>query len=250
MQPTIAVNGMTFKAALAVFDKDGTLVDFNRLWGALAERCLSDLADGLNRPELAQILLAELGYDPATRKTAAGSHLAVSPLPVIGEAIFSGLVEAGVPGGQSRRLVEDQLLPCLAQDPGKDMILPLGNVRALFERLAARRIRTAIATTDDRQPTNRVLAILGLQDLVGSMVCADDPIALKPDPAAVLHLCGLYQVQPSETMVVGDNPADMIMGRSAGAGLTVGVLSGNSERPDLAPYADVIIETIDQIEVL
>ncbi len=51
-------------------------------------------------------------------------------------------------------------------------------------------------------------------------------------------------------MIVGDTVTDMMMGRLAGVGLVVGVLSGAGERTGLAELADVVIKSIGQIEVL
>ena len=51
----------------------------------------------------------------------------------------------------------------------------------------------------------------------------------------------------SRTAVVGDTLGDLIMAERAGAGLRVGVLTGAGTREVLAPYADVIIESVDDI---
>jgi phosphoglycolate phosphatase len=49
---------------------------------------------------------------------------------------------------------------------------------------------------------------------------------------------------------VGDNLHDLEMGRAAGAGLVVGVLTGTSEHGDLAPFADRVLESIVELEAL
>jgi len=48
-------------------------------------------------------------------------------------------------------------------------------------------------------------------------------------------------------MMVGDNSHDMEMGRAAGCGVLVGVLTGNSNREDLAPMADHVLDTIEEL---
>ena len=48
-------------------------------------------------------------------------------------------------------------------------------------------------------------------------------------------------------MVVGDTTADLKMARAAGAGLVVGVLSGVSASSDLIHFADVLIESVDEL---
>jgi phosphoglycolate phosphatase len=44
--------------------------------------------------------------------------------------------------------------------------------------------------------------------------------------------------------MVGDNTHDLEMAHAAGAGLAIGVLSGNSTRAELAPRADIIVDSI------
>jgi phosphoglycolate phosphatase len=45
-------------------------------------------------------------------------------------------------------------------------------------------------------------------------------------------------------VVVGDNRHDIEMGRNAGAGLCVGVLTGTSTRGDLEDIADIVFDDI------
>ena len=45
-------------------------------------------------------------------------------------------------------------------------------------------------------------------------------------------------VPPGDTVVVGDTVGDVAMGRQAGVGLTIGVLSGIGNRLELAPHSN------------
>ena len=66
--------------------------------------------------------------------------------------------------------------------------------------------------------------LLSLVDLV---VCGDDPFSQpKPSPHNAHYICDKLGVRPSDTIMVGDTPADTLMGQQANLGLTVGVLSG------------------------
>ena len=44
--------------------------------------------------------------------------------------------------------------------------------------------------------------------------------------------------------MIGDSQADVAMGRAAGAGLVVGVLSGVGVHDELEPFADAIVSSI------
>jgi phosphoglycolate phosphatase-like HAD superfamily hydrolase len=65
----------------------------------------------------------------------------------------------------------------------------------------------------------------------------------------VLEICKRIDIEPSKVMVIGDTTSDMKMGRAAGVGLCVGVLSGVSSAKDLMPCADLIIESIDELHI-
>ena len=54
----------------------------------------------------------------------------------------------------------------------------------------------------------------------------------------------------AEVAVVGDNLHDLEMGRAAGAGLLVGVLTGTSLREDLADHAHHVLDSIAGLEEL
>jgi len=122
------------------------------------------------------------------------------------------------------------------------------DLRTLFDRLRAGGCRIAVATTDDRDPTERTVAALDLADRIDATVCADDGIAVKPAPDMVLHLCATLGIEPARTAVVGDTVADLSMGRAAGAGLIVAVLTGVGGRTDLAPLADAVIASVAELE--
>ena len=66
----------------------------------------------------------------------------------------------------------------------------------------------------------------------------------KPAGDMVHAFCKACGLRPSEVAVIGDNLHDMEMGHDAGAGLVIGVLSGNSSREDFGTIADVVLESV------
>ena len=108
-------------------------------------------------------------------------------------------------------------------------------------------MKIAIATMDHRASTEAGLATLGISAWVDAIVCADDGLPLKPAPDMVWAACRAVDVSPLNTVVVGDSITDMRMGRSAGAGLNVGVLSGVTSEELIALYADVLIADVSEL---
>ena len=150
------------------------------------------------------------------------------------------LVEAGLTAAAAEAALAG------AWDPPDPVALahPLTDLGELFGALRGRGIRVAIATSDDRAPTEATLAGLGVAGLVDAVVCADDGLPVKPAPDTLLHLCQEVGVEPSRTAMIGDSIADVAMGRAAGAGLVVGVLSGVGARAELEPFSDIILGSV------
>ena len=63
----------------------------------------------------------------------------------------------------------------------------------------------------------------------------------------VLAFCAEAGIAADEVAVVGDNLHDLVMARAAGAGLAIGVLTGNGGREDLGPHADHVIASIEDL---
>jgi phosphoglycolate phosphatase len=182
-----------------------------------------------------------LGHDAATGAVLPGGGLAATPMARLRERTGKVLVDEGLSEAEA-----EMALAAVwhAPDP-VGLARPLTDLAALFGRLRAAGHRIAIATSDDRDPTEQTLAAFGLTGAVDALVCADDGIPVKPAPDMVLRLCTELGIEPSRTAVVGDSAADLRMGRAAGVGLVVGVLTGVGARSDLEPQADAVIGSVE-----
>jgi len=227
---------------LVVFDKDGTLIDFHAMWGGWALE-LGRRLDGATRRPVAGDVFAAIGFDPVNGRARAGAPLAVATMGEIAE-IVAAVIRRWCPSvAAARRAVESAWF---APDPVRSAI-PTTDLATLFGRLRDSDRLIAVATTDDRAPTEATLRGLGIRPLVSALACGDDGVGVKPDPAMVLALCTALRTAPDRVAVVGDTPADLTMGRAAGIGRVIGVLSGVGERAELEPFADAILGSIGEL---
>jgi phosphoglycolate phosphatase len=224
---------------LVVFDKDGTLIDFDAMWSPWIVELTGRLEAATGVP-LAARLYSELGFDPVAERTIAGGPLAVLPMGVLRRAIADVVVRTGLAEEPAHAAVDGAWF---VPDP-VTAARPLADLPALFTSLHATGRRIAVATSDDHAPTAQTLAALGIADLVDVLVGADDGVARKPAPDLVLHAARTLSVPLSRTAVVGDSLADLEMGRAAGAGRVIGVLSGVSASADLEPFADAVVDSV------
>lgn len=227
---------------LVVFDKDGTIIEFSPMWSgwavALAKALRATTGRSVEGP-----LFAMLGYDAATGLVLPGGGLAATPMARLRERTRDVLTAGGLSETDAERALE---VAWHAPDPVA-LARPLADLPDLFGWLHDGGRRIAVATSDDRDPTERTLHALGIANAIDATVCADDGIPAKPAPDMVLHLCAALGVAPERTAVVGDSPADLRMARAAGAGLTIGVLTGVGGRADLEPLADAVIASVEQL---
>jgi phosphoglycolate phosphatase len=209
------------------------------MWSGWAEA----LADGLETAtgrELRAPLFAMLGYDPASGRVHVGGGLVSTPMARLRDMTATVLSDAGVPPDQ----VRDALAGAWDAPDPVALAHPLADLVGLLTGLRATGRLVAIATSDDRAPTERTLAALGIEALVDATLCADDGVAGKPAPDMIVALCARLGVAPARTAVVGDSPADIAMGRAAGAGLVVGVRTGVGSAADLEA-ADLVLDSVE-----
>ncbi|OHV56958.1 HAD family hydrolase [Pseudofrankia sp. BMG5.36] len=106
--------------------------------------------------------------------------------------------------------------------------MPIPGVVEAFGTLRARGIRIALTTGFDRSVVGPLLASLSWDGgLLDAVVCADDVPAGRPAPYMIfraMELTGATAV--ARILVAGDTVRDLRAGTNAGAGVVVGVLTG------------------------
>jgi phosphoglycolate phosphatase len=235
-----------FDAGLVAFDKDGTLIDFEIMWGRLARTWVEHLAGG--DEGLRQDLVRSLGYDLSHQRTLPQSPLAIATTGQLLTIVAVTLYRHGISWPEAEDRAQEAF-QVGAQLPLADLVRPAGDVAGVLQRLQSAGVRVAVVTTDHRAPTEEALRLLGVAELVDALVCGDDGLPSKPAPDLLLAACRATGVEPARTAAVGDTLADLLMARRAGAGLRVAVLSGVGDLEQLSAEADVVLPSIDAISV-
>lgn len=218
-----------------LFDKDGTLIDFNATWFAIADLMAMEAAGG-DRWK-ADRLLAVAGYDFADRRFK-------------GDSIFAAgtnrdVVELWFPRLSSEEQIEAlNRFNQITAVRGAEMAVPLPGITETLAALHAREYRLGVATNDSTAGCEKTLAALGIAQLFDAAYGYDAVANPKPAPDTILAFCDLTGLKPSEIAMVGDNRHDLDMARAGGCGLAVGVLSGTGTRASLEPIASVVLDSV------
>ena len=117
-------------------------------------------------------------------------------------------------------------------------------------RLKARGLTLGIATSDSEAGIEATLGRFGVLGHFDFFAGYDSGHGVKPEPGMAHAFCKQTGLSAKEVAVVGDNLHDLDMGRAAGAGLLVGVLTGTGERSDLEDLADHVLDSITDLTTL
>ncbi|MGU3362922.1 HAD family hydrolase [Methylobacterium sp. M6A4_1b] len=226
-----------------LFDKDGTLVDFDRTWGPAAYSVMSDLSGG-DRARL-EALMRVSHYDEAGRRFAPTSPL------IAGSSAGYGPLWAEVldrPAGPALYAEMDALF----RAAGLAALTPIGAPADLAARLVAGGYALGIATNDAEASARAQCEALGLMPHCAFVAGYDSGYGSKPKPGMVTAFADHLAVSANRIAMVGDSPYDLVAARAAGA-MSIAVLSGPlgaAAYDELAPLADHVLHSAEDLLVL
>lgn len=223
-----------------LFDKDGTLLDYDKSWEPVNRRCALYAADG--DLELADRLLRACGMDPETGETVADSLFAAAA----SSEIAAGMIAAG----SKHELVELTRHLDRFFLEGSAHSVPVGDLQAIFLKLRERGLKLGIASSDNEASIRHMAELQHILPLLDYVAGYDSGHGVKPSPGMIEGFARECGIALGEIAMVGDNTHDLHMARNAKAGWAIGVLTGTGTAASLSPFADHVLESIEELEGL
>jgi phosphoglycolate phosphatase len=218
-----------------LFDKDGTLIDFNDTWFVLYQKLALEAANG--DAALGLQLLIRGGYDPAAHTFLAGSELAAGTTPDI--------VRLWLPDASGVEFdAWCERLNRAFIDEGPLAAVPVKGLEETLVLLHGAGIKLAVVTNDLEQAAENTMQRFGLRHLFSAVLGYDSVPDPKPAAGPVLKFCRDNDCRPSEVLVIGDNGHDIEMARNAGAAYAIGVMTGTGTREVLSQGSDAVLNSI------
>ncbi len=217
-----------------LFDKDGTLFDFQVTWSGWFLNVLAQLSqsDLTKQEKLAEAIDFDLSQQ------AFFSHsVAIA-------GTNQDLVEALI--GEIEGISEQELEDFLTQESLNAPVVEITPLAAFFDLLRLNGLKLGVMTNDAEAGARAHLNAVGVAQKLDFIAGYDSRFGAKPSAEPLLAFCSSVGILPSQVAMVGDSMNDLIAGRAVGMHC-IGVLNGFADQQTLRDYADVVLPDISHI---
>ena len=226
------------KAEAIIFDKDGTLLDFDAFWVTVSQKAIQEVLERFGRKSLSvrEILEAFGVHDGVTGMNGA---LCKGTYEQLGEILYGFFRQHG--GGESCDEVTKALIEAYNRNAEAGEVRPTcPDLVRVLKCLKEQNTKLAVVTTDNPQITRQCLEKLGILDLFDRIYTDDGQTPTKPDPYCALDFCAFAHVDKEHVVMVGDTMTDMKFAKNAGI-TGIGIAKNEQNRQILAPHAAAVI---------
>lgn len=224
------------RAAGILFDKDGTLFDFEATYAPATAGVVRSLAEGRTDP---QRLASAVGFDLEAGRfdtnsiVIAGTAADMARVwgPLVGRSPDSSFA-AHIDG-----LFEEHARESMALFSDADLVLG---------RLSSAGFRIGLATNDAEENGRLHLRAANIERHFSFIAGYDSGHGAKPLPGMVLAFAENCGVEPARIVMVGDSVHDLRAARAGGA-VAVGISTGIASAGDLEPHADHLVASLGEL---
>ena len=232
---------MTLQGIL--FDKDGTLIDFDATWGPAAYEVMRHMSAGNGAKFEALVAVCE--YELEERRFRSSSPLLAGSSASYGPLWAAALGRAAGPDLYREM---DELFGIF----GLKTLAPIAEPAAVLAALREMGLTLGIATNNSEAAAREQAEALGLTPHLAYVAGYDTGFGPKPGPGMVEGFAAAAGLAPAAIALVGNSLHDLHCARAAGA-VAVAVLSGpfrEAARDSLTPHADHVIGSIAELPAL
>lgn len=235
------------KADVIIFDKDGTLLDFDAFWVSLSRVAIGHvLADFGMDAALQNDILEALGVHDGV--TDINGVLCKGTYEEMGHIVYAILQPHGLT--VPCKDVVTEVEAAYARHAKEGVVKPTcPDLADTLAELKEKGARLAVVTTDNEPITRHCLEELGILSYFDAIFTDDGHTPTKPDPYCAEELRCRYATDKARTFMVGDTMTDVRFAKNAG--ITAVALAPTPEKQAvLAPAADILISAISELPAL
>lgn len=232
------------KADAIIFDKDGTLIDFDAFWVTVSVKAIEDILNKLGRTDIpACDILTAFGVNDGV--TDIEGVLCKGTYEQMGQIVHSILKGHGcnIPLDEAVKLVID----AYNKNADAGQVKPTcPELKEVLTKLKNQNKRLAVVTTDNDKITRKCLKRLGIEELFDKIYTDSGDLPTKPDPCCALDFADHTGVEKERLIVVGDTVTDVSFARNAGIKV-ISIAKTDKHRAALTPFADKVISSLTEL---
>lgn len=251
---SIKVGGSTIDGIeLAIFDRDGTLIDIYHYWAWMVARraeiiCRKTGLDPAGKHRAG--LMEAMGIDVAAKRIKPDGPVGIRKRDIVMRAAEDYLTSVGL-SGKNRECEESfKETDEISRDNLDKIVKPLPGLYDMFAKLKQYGCKIAIATTDKTQRAEIVMKHLKIDGYIDATVGADAVKNPKPAPDMIEFITKKLLIPPDKCVMVGDATIDVEMGTNAKVKAAIGVASGISPRGELLKKTPYVADGIAALGII
>lgn len=226
-----------------IFDKDGTLLDFEAFWLPVTDGVLKDLAHKFCVPAAAEETAKQkIGIHGG--KVGKNSVLCAGTYAQMSEIVRTVFSQFGTETAEKEMYRE--LCSAFEANMFRGEVVPTTpNLRELLQSLKTQGVKLFVATTDNLSITSVCLKKLGIEDLFDGVFTDGAGYPPKPDPYIIERITKEYFVPRDNLMMVGDTCTDLQFARNGR--IKAAYVSQENEGAVLSPSPDFLMRDLNEL---
>ena len=232
------------KVDAVIFDKDGTLLEFDKFWVKVSQKAIESVLKNLQvNEDFENAILQAIGVNDGI--TDINGILCKGTYLQIAEEICKILNKNGY--SFDLDIVEKEVISEYNKSQSIGEVVPTTpKLKELLMRLKSQNVRLAIVTTDNEYVTRKCLNKLGVDGIFDKIYTDDGKTPVKPNPYCVFDFCKAFNLEKENVLMVGDTLTDVEFAKNAGIKV-VGVAKHTQNRKILQGQADIVIDDLSSI---
>ena len=243
-------NDVLSDVRLAIFDKDGTIIDVHTYWANMvnfrAEKICEYLGLGIIEKKG---IMNSMGVDVDRMRIKPEGPVGIKKREIVLKAGVDYLISLGLPDQTELFLEVFREVDESSLNHFDKIIQPIEGLYQMVDRLKDGECKIALATTDLTERAAMAMEHIGLSDSIDFIAGADMIENPKPASDIIDLICKKLNISVKHSVMVGDSTPDVKTGINAGCLASIGVASGLTPREELLVHTSYVIPDISHITV-
>lgn len=236
---------------LAIFDKDGTLMNLYCYWSQMVNYRV-ELARkklGFNEAQKKEIMFA-MGVDLDNCRLRSNGPVGLKKREIVMQAMVDALATFGFHNTNDLCHKVFEEVDIISQGHLQEIIKPIDGLHQIISMLYKKGCKIAVATTDKTERAKLAVKFLGISEMVTIVIGEDMVKNYKPYPDMIELILSRLSIDKNNAVMIGDAITDIEMGLNADVLAAIGVCSGLTSKEMLLEKTRYVVDDISQIKIL